>query len=139
MDKHVSIEEMLLGNRVEGFYILKNATTKMTAAGKPFLTATLTDQTGKIDAKVWDYGGPVGTADEGKVVKVLGTVTEFRGTPQLTIEKIRLAEDADPRVTEPIQTLCQEMGVPFHRAPEMRALGEACGIAVGAAVAALVR
>ncbi len=96
MDKHVSIEEMLLGNRVEGFYILKNATTKMTAAGKPFLTATLTDQTGKIDAKVWDYGGPVGTADEGKVVKVLGTVTEFRGTPQLTIEKIRLAEAADP-------------------------------------------
>ena len=71
--------------------------------------------------------------------KVVGAKQVKRALTDGRARVVYLAEDADPRVTEPIQTLCQEMGVPFHRAPEMRALGEACGIAVGAAVAALVR
>jgi 3'-5' exoribonuclease len=44
---------------------------------------------------VWDYSGPVSPADIGVVVKIRGTVSEFRGMPQMTIERIRLAEDTD--------------------------------------------
>jgi large subunit ribosomal protein L7A len=51
---------------------------------------------------------------------------------------VYLAQDADPRVTGEIRQLCQESGVPVCDVPAMRELGHACGIAVGAAVAALV-
>lgn len=83
------------GDEIEGFYILKTAASKVTSSGKPFLTATLSDATGMIEAKVWDYTGPVGGADEGKVVKIRGSVTEFRGSAQVTVDKIRLADAND--------------------------------------------
>ena len=50
-----------------------------------------------------------------------------------------LAQDADSRITEPIEALCAEKGVETVRECSMEALGRACGISVGAAVAALVR
>ena len=49
-----------------------------------------------------------------------------------------LAEDADPRVTEPVEDLCREQGVETETVPTMTALGAACGIAVRSAVAAIV-
>ena len=96
MEYGKKIAEMEVGQSVEGFYVLKSAQSKTSTSGKPFLNAVLSDRSGSMDAKVWDYGGPVGGADEGKVVKVRGAVTEFRGTRQLVIERIRLAEENDP-------------------------------------------
>ena len=53
------------------------------------------------------------------------------------IRRVFLADDADPAVTEPIQALAEEGGVPVTRVRSMRELGQACGIAVGAAAAGL--
>lgn len=53
--------------------------------------------------------------------------------------RVFLAADADPRVTEPVEELCREKGISVERVPAMKELGAACGIAVGSAVAALVR
>ncbi len=84
------IRDFEKGIEIEGFYILKNATPKTTAAGKAYLNAVLADRTGTIEAKLWDYTGPIGLADEGKVVKIRGNVTEYRGELQVTIERIRM-------------------------------------------------
>ena len=53
--------------------------------------------------------------------------------------KIFWAADADPRVTEPLVRMAGELGVPAEEAPSMKGLGAACSIAVGCAVAALLR
>ena len=45
---------------------------------------------------VWDYAGPISGADTGKVVKVRGEISEYKGSMQITVEKIRLA-GADDR------------------------------------------
>lgn len=95
MEYNKAIRNMEIGDEVEGFYILKGAYPKVTANGKPFLNATLSDASGAIEAKVWDYPGPINAADEGKVVKIQGTVTEFRGASQVTIESIRLTDQTD--------------------------------------------
>ena len=79
MEYNKRIADMRSGDEVEGFYILKGAYPKTTAAGKPFLSASLSDTSGLIDAKVWDYTGPIGVADEGKIIKLRGTVSEYRG------------------------------------------------------------
>ena len=96
MEFDLPIARMARGIDVEGFYLLKSAFSKVTASGKPFLSAVLADASGTIEAKAWDYSGPVGAADEGKVVKVRGSVSDYRGMPQLTIDRLRLAADADP-------------------------------------------
>lgn len=96
MEYNLPVNAMSINDEVEGFYILKSANPKVTANGKPFLTGALSDRTGVIEMKVWDYAGPLTAADEGKVVKVRGTVGEFRGTPQFTASRIRLAAADDP-------------------------------------------
>ena len=96
MEYNKRIADMRSGDTVEGFYILKGAFPKTTAAGKPFLSATLADTSGVIEAKVWDYSGPIGSSDEGKVIKLRGTVSEYRGSPQIVIDRIRLRMESDP-------------------------------------------
>ena len=49
-----------------------------------------------------------------------------------------LAENADPRLTEPVEELCVQSGVPYSWVASMADLGSACGIEVGAAAAAVV-
>lgn len=91
------IENMSVGNEVEGFYLLKDALLKTSAAGKPFLAGSISDMSGSIEIKVWDYSGPVGASpdDVGKVVKVRGSVSEFKGSLQMIVTNIRIALPTD--------------------------------------------
>lgn len=95
MDYNVNIGDMTLGQRFEGFYLLDEATAKTSANGRPFLSAHLADRTGSLPAMVWDYAGPIGGGDVGRAVKVRGEVSEYRGSPQITVERIRLADASD--------------------------------------------
>ena len=95
MEYNKMICDMNIGDQIEGFYILKGAYPKTAANGKPFLNTTLADKSGTVEAKIWNYSGPIGTGEEGKVVKIRGEVSEFRGAHQIVIEKIRLAEEND--------------------------------------------
>jgi len=97
MEYNKLIAELHTGDDVEGFYVLKDAFLKTTAAGKPFLSGVLADRSGVIDLKVWDYSGPIGARsdDIGRVVKIRGQVSEFKGAPQLTAGRIRMADGND--------------------------------------------
>ena len=97
MEYNKPIAEMRPGDDVEGFYVLKDALLKTTAAGKPFLSGVLADRSGTIDLKVWDYTGPVGANpdDIGRVVKIRAQISEFKGSPQLTAGRIRMAASGD--------------------------------------------
>ena len=49
-----------------------------------------------MDVKVWDYAGPVGTQEDvGKIIKIRGDVSEFKGNPQLSLSNIRMALPED--------------------------------------------
>ena len=95
MEFNKFISEMSIGDEVDGYYILKSAFPKVTTTGKPFLSASFSDKTGAIEAKVWDYSGPIDASDEGKVIKMRGEVSEYRGTLQITVSQIRLAAEQD--------------------------------------------
>ena len=55
-----------------------------------------------------------------------------------TASRVFLAQDADPAITEPIVSACELHNVAFAWVRSMTDLGHACGIEVGAAVAAVV-
>ncbi|SMC61969.1 3'-5' exoribonuclease YhaM family protein [Papillibacter cinnamivorans] len=89
------IRDMSISDQVEGFFLLQDAYAKTTLAGKPFLSMVLSDCTGTMDAQIWDYTGPVTPKDIGAVVKIRGTVSEFKGTLQITVDRLRLADAGD--------------------------------------------
>ena len=95
MEYDLPIARMARGIDIEGFYLLKSAFPKVTVSGKPFLTAVLADESGTIEAKVWDYSGPIGERDAGKIIKIRGSVSDYRGALQVTVDKLRLASEDD--------------------------------------------
>ena len=95
MEYNKWIADLQPGDEIQGFYVLKTAQTKTSNAGKPFLAGTVSDRSGSIDIKIWDYSGPVGPQDEGTVIKLRGSVSEYRGALQLIISQIRPAREDD--------------------------------------------
>lgn len=90
------INEFLVGDYIEGFFLIKQANSKVTNNNKNFLDLTLSDKTGEINAKIWDST----PEDEEKyvsnsLIKIRGNITEWQGKLQLKIDRIRLALDED--------------------------------------------
>lgn len=56
-----------------------------------------------------------------------------------SVRKVFLARNAEPRLVEPIEAQCREMGIECVWVESMAELGTACGIEVGAAAAAALR
>lgn len=70
--------------------------------------------------------------------KVVGVKQVRRVLANGRAKCVYLAKDADPQLIRPIKLLAQERGVEVVQAGSMKALGRACGIAVGTACAAVV-
>lgn len=80
----------------DGFWLIKTVDRKTNVKGAPYLDMMLCDKDGEISAKLWDYNEPAhGSFDAGELIKVRATVTQFNGTDQLRIEKIRKVTAAD--------------------------------------------
>mgnify|MGYP005971671585 FL=1 len=71
--------------------------------------------------------------------KVVGVKQLKKALRDGAAQKVFVAEDADPKLTDPICESCRGAAVPVEMVPTMAELGKACGIEVGAAVAALLR
>ena len=95
MENHTMISQMKAGDAVEGFYLLSQAQVKRTANGSSYLAARLSDSSGSMEARMWDYSEAIGSGDQGKIVKVRGTVADYRGSGQLVIDKLRLKQKTD--------------------------------------------
>lgn len=81
---------------VEGFCLVKNVEVKKTAKGLPYLDIILTDSSGEIVAKLWDYKEELHSCVKiNALLKVRGTVSIFNDAPQLRIERVRPALESD--------------------------------------------
>ena len=70
--------------------------------------------------------------------KVVGVKQVRRALANGRVKRLYLAKDADPQLTQPLELQAAQAGTEVVWADAMKALGRACGIAVGAAVAATV-
>ncbi len=81
---------------VEGFCLVKSLEIKKTAKGVPFLDLVLTDSSGEIGAKLWDYKEEVhGGIKLNTLIKIRGTVSMFNDALQLRIDRVRPALESD--------------------------------------------
>jgi large subunit ribosomal protein L7A len=67
----------------------------------------------------------------------VGTKQTTKLIEQGKASEVFVARDADPRITSKVVNLCKKMGVQVTYVDSMKQLGKACGIEVGAAVAAV--
>ncbi len=86
------INEFKEGTHIETELLLNNVTKGVSNAGAPYLSLSLQDKTGGIEAKKWDASeNDVNTCQIGTVIKITGDVIEYRGILQIkvsTIEKV---------------------------------------------------
>ena len=71
--------------------------------------------------------------------KVIGMKQLRRALGAGSVRKVFLADDADPRLTDPLAELCRSSGVDIERVKSMKELGKAGGIDIGAAAAGILR
>lgn len=70
--------------------------------------------------------------------KVVGMKQLRKSLKEGQVVCVYLAENADPRLTDPVAEECSRLGVELKMVPTMAELGKACGISVGAAAAGLL-
>ncbi|MBQ6708938.1 MAG: HD domain-containing protein [Clostridia bacterium] len=92
----MNFESMGKSGAVEGFCLIKTCDKKTTAKGLPYLDMILSDASGEIVAKLWDYNEEAhGSYEANNIVKVRGTISPYNGADQLRVERIRLAIPSD--------------------------------------------
>lgn len=79
---------------------------------------------------------PLIELQEGK--KVIGTKQVKKAILKGQTQKVYLADDAEPHITSSLRILCQQHQVEIEVVNKMEQLGNACGIEIGAAAAALL-
>jgi len=93
------IQDLNIGDEITDFFILKRSEIKTGANGKLYYDVVIGDKTGEFSGKKWDIEGPEEEAlvryKAGDIAKIKALVTEWNGTPQLRISKIRPLTDSD--------------------------------------------
>src|SRR5690625_2341838 len=100
------IMDYKINDSFDGFMLIKEVRKGIASNGKQFLTIIFRHKTGEIDAKLW---GATPQEEEiyvtEKVVKLTGTINEFRGRAQFRIKTIRVATTSDNvRISDFLET-----------------------------------
>ncbi len=80
----------------EGFCLIKSIEKKTSTKGDDYLDIMLGDSDGEINAKLWRYIPEIhGEYTANEIVKVRGIISQYNGSDQLKIERIRHSTDDD--------------------------------------------
>lgn len=93
MKQQPKLTEMIKGQMFDGFLLTRTATQRTSSNGSKFLDMTLCDISGEVNAKMWDGYTPAPNVAD--VLRVRGMMTEYNGKPQLRVDKMRVATEAD--------------------------------------------
>lgn len=115
---------------VTGFFAVAMRQVRSRKDGAPYFALTLCDQTGQIEARMWETG-EAGEFATGDVVKVRGQVSRYQEKLQITIDKLRKGEaeeydlgDFVPKTSRDVEELWAELNgyVDSFTNPHLQAL-----------------
>ena len=76
---------------VVGYFVAGNRQLRTTAGGAAYMSMTLCDGTGQLEARMWEPEG-AGEFGSGDIVKVRGVVCRYHDKLQIKIDKLRRAD-----------------------------------------------
>ena len=84
------LSELQPNQTVHGTFLVSYKDVRQKKSGEPYLTLTLSDRTGEMDAKMWDNAAEaIGTFERDDFVRIKGLLQVFQNRPQLTLHKIQ--------------------------------------------------
>lgn len=90
------INELREGERLSGIYLCKHKQAAVTKNGKPYENVILQDKTGTLDSKIWDPNSlGIDDFEAMDYVDVVGDVSCFQGSIQLSIKRARKAAEGE--------------------------------------------
>ena len=90
------INELREGEKISGIYLCKHKQPAVTKNGKPYENVILQDKTGTIDAKIWEPNSQgIDDFDTLDYIDVIGHVTSFQGSLQVSIKRARKAHEGE--------------------------------------------
>ena len=90
------INEIAPNQVITGTFLVQHKDVRQKKSGDPYLSLTLADRTGELDAKMWDNAAEVlDTFERDAFVRVKGLYQIFQNRPQLTIHKIVPVTDTE--------------------------------------------
>ena len=90
------IEAFREGDKINEVYLCKYKQAATAKNGKAYENVILQDKTGTIDSKIWDPNSSgIGDFEVMDYVFITGDVTNFQGTLQLNIKRVRKADESE--------------------------------------------
>jgi 3'-5' exoribonuclease len=90
------VNELEPNQPVTGLFLVHHKDVRQKKSGDPYLSLTLADRTGELDAKMWDNAAEVINAFErDDFVRVKGLYQIFQNRPQLTVHKIAAVAETE--------------------------------------------
>ena len=89
------IKDLKEGENVSEIYLCKQKQVLKTKAGKSYYSLILQDQSGTVDAKIWELNPGIGHFEPLDFIKIEGNVTSFQGALQLNIRRVRKAQEME--------------------------------------------
>ena len=93
MKEQPRLAEMLKGQMLDGYLLVRQASARTSANGSKYLDMTLCDLSGEVNAKVWDAAMPPPKTAE--VIRLRGMMQEYNGKAQLRVDKFRAITEKD--------------------------------------------
>ncbi len=91
--KKMFVSGLQEGQQVRDLFVIARKNLAETKAGKPYLSLTLMDKTGEIEARIWDNAVALDrVADVGDVIVVQAVAKSYQNQVQLTVSGLQRAE-----------------------------------------------
>jgi len=133
--KSPTVADLKAGKANGGLFLVQSKDVREGKTGKKYMSLTLMDSTGEIDARMWDN---VETASIGferdDFIRVEGETQEYQGKRQLIVHRLKRALDEEVELQDFLPASKRDTGVMFAelqavvaglRDPHLRALLEA--------------
>jgi len=97
---HLWIKDITKEASISGSYLVKQKRVGTTRNGNPFISITIADRTGDLEAKIWDGVERLsGLFNEGDIVDLEGFAGLYRDQIQVTVSDLRLQDGKfDPEI-----------------------------------------
>lgn len=90
------IRDLEPNQMIHGVFLVHHKDVRQKKSGEPYLSVTLADRTGELDAKMWDNANEfVAAFERDDFVRVKGLLQIFQNRPQLTLHKIQSVADSE--------------------------------------------
>ncbi len=90
------LSELQPNQTVQGTFLVSYKDVRQKKSGDPYLSLTLTDRSGELDAKMWDNAAEaINTFERNDFVRIKGLLQIFQNRPQLTLHKIQPVPESE--------------------------------------------